>query len=999
MCRSFLAVDSSHRLSAMAANNYFGFAAGNAQYGAAGTYPATASQTGYTMQHAAAAAATPQQFGARAAPTYSAYDTHNAAAAAAATAAAAAFHYAPRQQATYEKSSQGGYYGQGQVSTAYGNAAATTGAAESVSSSYAAQPTAKSSFASAYRAPPSGPKSNTGQAPQQQQQQQQGSGGSGASSTTYLYSGYSSSYGGVQNSGYHGNQNSSGGGGGAKMSWNSGNVSTGGGAGGGGGGAMGSGGPGPYKRPGPFQNKINKPKPPPKPPQLHYCEVCKISCAGPQTYKEHLEGQKHKKKEAALKSNGTAGTPPLPRGGTALRCELCDVTCTGSDAYAAHIRGAKHQKVVKLHTKLGKPIPSTEPVVIAATGTTTTTKPSTTATTTTTASSQGAADSAAKAAVESERAAAAEDSSLDALKDDKGAEPVGQDYIEEMRNDEGKVISFQCKLCECRFNDPNAKEMHMKGRRHRLQYKKKVNPDLVVDIKPSLRQRKLQEERFRRQLKEDFWKHEEDRWRAEMRMVEEEERLYWERQRYEDEMDRCRFFGRGPGPMGPMPPWGPPMMGPPGPMVGWPRHCPCPPLPPPPPPIGWRHRSRGGNNQIGNTTHPTRVGAQSGQPMPRRPDSVDDRHVMAKHSMIYPKEEDLGQVQRMVTNTEKALKLVSDSLAEVVEPKPEAEKPADDAKKTEEGKKEEQPQRLLKGVMRVGVLAKGLLLAGDLTVGLVVMCSEKPGRTLLARVAALLPKHLATVSPDDKYEVRASPQDAAVSVTNNSDPKVTVWVTLTSPVVRDGEASNASVKDPPDVLDRQKCLDALAALRHAKWFQARASGLQSCVMVIRILRDLCNRVPTWSTLNSWALELLVEKVLSSASQPLAPGDALRRILEAVAGGILLPGSPGLVDPCEREPVDALAGLTDQAREDITASAQHALRLVAFRQIHKVLGMDPLPPPKFARNLLNRKRRRDGEAADHEGADGKKDKKDEATPVATGAAAAAGPKSETPAAKA
>ena len=27
------------------------------------------------------------------------------------------------------------------------------------------------------------------------------------------------------------------------------------------------------------------------------------------------------------------------------------------------------------------------------------------------------------------------------------------------------------------------------------------------------------------------------------------------------------------------------------------------------------------------------------------------------------------------------------------------------------------------------------------------------------------------------------------------------------------------VKDPPDVLDRQKCLDALAALRHAKWFQ------------------------------------------------------------------------------------------------------------------------------------------------------------------------------------
>lgn len=32
----------------------------------------------------------------------------------------------------------------------------------------------------------------------------------------------------------------------------------------------------------PFQNKTLRPKQPPKPPQIHYCDVCKISCAGPQ---------------------------------------------------------------------------------------------------------------------------------------------------------------------------------------------------------------------------------------------------------------------------------------------------------------------------------------------------------------------------------------------------------------------------------------------------------------------------------------------------------------------------------------------------------------------------------------------------------------------------------------------------------------------------------------------------------------------------------------------
>lgn len=62
----------------------------------------------------------------------------------------------------------------------------------------------------------------------------------------------------------------------------------------------------------------------------------------------------------------------------------------------------------------------------------------------------------------------------------------------------GKLVSFNCKLCECKFNDPNAKEMHMKGRRHRLAFKKKVNPNLQVDVKPSFNKKKHFEEKTRR---------------------------------------------------------------------------------------------------------------------------------------------------------------------------------------------------------------------------------------------------------------------------------------------------------------------------------------------------------------------------------------------------------------------------------------------------------------------------------------------------------------------
>ena len=49
------------------------------------------------------------------------------------------------------------------------------------------------------------------------------------------------------------------------------------------------------------------------------------------------------------------------------------------------------------------------------------------------------------------------------------------------------------------------------------------------------------------------------------------------------------------------------------------------------------------------------------------------------------------------------------------------------------------------GVMRVGLLAKGLLLRGDKDVQLVVLCADKPTRTLLTQIIAILPAELKVV--------------------------------------------------------------------------------------------------------------------------------------------------------------------------------------------------------------------------------------------------------------
>lgn len=82
-----------------------------------------------------------------------------------------------------------------------------------------------------------------------------------------------------------------------------------------------------------------------------------------------------------------------------------------------------------------------------------------------------------------------------------------------------------------------------------------------------------------------------------------------------------------------------------------------------------------------------------------------------------------------------------------------------------------------------------------------------------------------------------------------------------------------------ETLPAEKCLQALAELRHSRWFSSRAAGLPSCVECIRIMRDLTRRDPVWACMSDWAVELLVERALYSAWRPLNPAASLMRVME------------------------------------------------------------------------------------------------------------------------
>ncbi|XP_034086180.1 spermatid perinuclear RNA-binding protein-like isoform X3 [Gymnodraco acuticeps] len=357
----------------------------------------------------------------------------------------------------------------------------------------------------------------------------------------------------------------------------------------------------------------------------------------------------------------------------------------------------------------------------------------------------------------------------------------------------------------------------------------------------------------------------------------------------------------------------------------------------------------------------------------------DDRHVMAKHSSIYPVPEELEAVQTLVSTVEGALKKVSDWMDGLNKSsgKTSSNNEAGDIQ-VEADAAETKPDHTpaLCGVTRVGLVAKGLLIKGDMDLELVLMCREKPTKVLLYTISANLPLQIQTMT-EDTFEVQSCVPEAAIRVRNTKDPRLTLKITLSSLTMREEHSPTEEEKGHQDdreqedkkqkedeeeeeeILDRQKCRAALASLRHTKWFQARVTDLKSGVIVLRIFRDMSNRLAGWQPLKGWPLELICEKAMATCNRPLGPGEGLRRVMECIASGILLPEGPGVHDPCERDPTDVLTDVSAQQADAITHSAQHALRLLAFGQLYKVLNMDPLPASKPSPRLLEGDQRSTG----------------------------------------
>ncbi|KAI6239019.1 DZF domain containing protein [Aphelenchoides fujianensis] len=531
-------------------------------------------------------------------------------------------------------------------------------------------------------------------------------------------------------------------------------------------------------------------------------------------------------------------------------CELCNLSCLGEAAHKAHLIGKQHQR--KADIKSGKiQLDTSLPQFKCEACNVTCCSKETFAT-------HLSGTKHAKAVATLQRMGRPVPESL-------FVEPLGDPLA-------NLPQQFWCKLCLCNIGDPAARDLHVRGKRHRVSYRDKIDPTLNVNDEALVVQRGGLKPNPNNAPPPKVMKH---------------------------RIPSTGIF------------YNPPKFDKPGTL---------PATPPAPPPLA------AGQSFAQKIRQPAPIRppptGMSVRPETKKYDAYDEHHVQQRLSQLKPDAQQAERVESLVFLVERTLKRLSEMHVD-------AEKPDEDT-------------RQLRGVVRVGALADGLLCRFDKRADLVLTCKTIPTITLLQEIVANFASYVDDDEQKASLKLEMNAEESAFSVQFN-DFDFVCHVTLTSVTMRVVETESlekpAKPTPPPDTLPESPCLRALADLRHTKFYQSKCSGLQSLDEVVILLRDIANRIEIWSVLPLYTMELIAHKTIMSVPVKLRVSDAFRRVFELLATGVLMLRGAKFEDPCEKEKSNPLSALTPQQRENLVCSAQHGLRLMAYDQIHVVIGME------------------------------------------------------------
>ncbi len=141
-------------------------------------------------------------------------------------------------------------------------------------------------------------------------------------------------------------------------------------------------------------------------------------------------------------------------------------------------------------------------------------------------------------------------------------------------------------------------------------------------------------------------------------------------------------------------------------------------------------------------------------------------------------------------------------------------------------------------------------------------------------------------------------------------------------------------------MDYRTCLQSLNSVKHARWFEENASH-STIKVIVRLLKDLQSRFEGLQPLTPWIIDLLAwhATMHNPKREALPLPVAFKRVFQLIAAGFFLPGSAGIIDPCEHSPSRVHTTMTLDQQDSVCYTFQTLLRVLAHGGYKQILGLE------------------------------------------------------------
>jgi interleukin enhancer-binding factor 2 len=231
-------------------------------------------------------------------------------------------------------------------------------------------------------------------------------------------------------------------------------------------------------------------------------------------------------------------------------------------------------------------------------------------------------------------------------------------------------------------------------------------------------------------------------------------------------------------------------------------------------------------------------------------------------------------------------------------------------------------------VRQVGSFKKGTMVTGRNVADMVVILKTLPTAEAVSGLATKVVEELRKLNPPEVVSLNVSEEGFHIA---NREAAVRVLITT---ILLNFRKLDSEIHLNLKVMQRH-----MAAIRHARWFEENAHH-SSIKVLIRVLRDMKTRFEGLEALTPWIIDLLAHYAIMNnpTRQALAINLAFRRCLQLLSAGIFLPGSQGIMDPCEQGTVRVHTSMSLEQQDMVCLTAQTLLRVVAHGGYKQVLGL-------------------------------------------------------------